>query len=94
MTSTTTAPDQSERAKEVINLMLAIDPEATECTLGRLIAATLHQGPSTALYQFASEGVLDRDAILHELDDTRIPYAFDGWADALARYALYAGGRS
>jgi hypothetical protein len=54
----------------------------------RLVAAHLHTGPWSALYDFAVDGGI-RDRLFEELDDIRRhrPYART-WVQALARYCL------
>lgn len=90
-----TAPDQTDRARELIELGLAIDPEARSATLARLIAASVHDGTDTALGQFAATGTLAAEAALKELNRLRVPFEQEVWVDALGRYVLlHAGGRS
>ncbi|WP_405217753.1 hypothetical protein [Agrococcus sp. Ld7] len=94
-TITITAPDQSDRASQIIELLLALDPEAQQTTMARLIAATVHGGSGTALERFASTGRLDQSAALDEIDDLRVPFEQEAWVDALSRYIIFAkGGRS
>lgn len=94
-TITAVAPDETDRARQLIELGLAMDAEARSETLARLIAATLHNGPGSALEAFASTGALDRQRMLQELNDLRIPLDQEGWVDALGRFILAtAGGRS
>lgn len=94
-TITTAAPDETDRAREVIELGLALDPEARSETLARLIAASLHDGPDTALAHFATTGELNPEPALRELNDLRVPIEQEGWVDALGRYILVtAGNRS
>lgn len=87
-TITTAASDETDRAREIIELGLALDPEARSQTLARLIAASLHDGPDTALARFAATGVLDPEFALQELNDLRVPLEQEGWVDALGRYIL------
>lgn len=89
-TITATAPDNTERARQLIELGLALDPEARSETLARLIAASLHTGDGTALERFAATGRLDRQQALTELNDLRLPFEREGWIDALGRYILLA----
>ncbi|MDQ4213754.1 hypothetical protein [Microbacterium capsulatum] len=94
-TTTIPAPDETERARQLIELGLAVDPEARSQTLARLIAASLHQGPDTALGRFASTGQLDQQACLDELNQLRVPFEQEAWIDAFGRFVLFsAGGRS
>lgn len=92
--TSTNAPDQSERARQLIELGLAMDPEARSATLARLIAASVHSSHHTALRRFAEEGELDPQAALDELNELRVPLEQEGWLDALGRHILTHGGRS
>jgi hypothetical protein len=92
MTPTITTPDQREKATQVITLMLSLDPEAQSHTLARIIAATVHDGPGTALGRFASTGHLDPETTLEELNDVRVPLEREDWIDALGRYILLTTG--
>jgi len=49
----------------------------------RVIAASLHEGPTTALHQLAGNGSADRDLILRELAQRR---DFPIWRDALRQF--------
>lgn len=91
-TITTAAPDETDRAREVIELGLTLDHEARSETLARLIAASLHDGPDTALERFAATGVLVAERALQELNDLRVPIEQEGWVDALGRYILLTAG--
>lgn len=94
-TITTATPDQTDKARQLIEIGLAMDPEARSETLARLIAASLHQGVGTALERFASTGVLSRQDALNELNQLRVPLEQEGWIDGLGRYILAtARGRS
>ena len=88
MKSKRTAPDETLRAREAIERMLAQDIEATDTQLARLIAATLHEGHDTSLYRFASTGELDFRLVMDELGELRVPFDREGWVDALGRYVL------
>lgn len=94
--TTAVAPDETDKARQLIELGLALDPEARSETLARLIAASLHDGQDTGLARFAASGVLDRQRALEELNALRVPIEQEGWIDALGRYILAtpAGGRS
>ncbi|MCS3427099.1 hypothetical protein [Leucobacter aridicollis] len=85
------ATDQSERAKQAIELGLALDREARSETLARLIAGSIHEGPGTALERFAGNGILDAERALNELNRLIVPLEQEGWVDALGRYILFAG---
>lgn len=86
--TTTAVPDETDRARELIELGLTLDPEARSQTLARLIAATIHSGDGSALERFAAAGTLDRQAALAELNLVRLPLEREGWVDALGRYIL------
>ncbi|GAB3608373.1 hypothetical protein GCM10027414_04980 [Humibacter ginsengiterrae] len=96
MTSSTTTvlPDDTEQARELIHIGLAMDPGARSETLARLIAATIHDGPGTALETFAATGKLNAQAALEELNDVRVPVEQEDWVTALGRFILTTGGRS
>lgn len=86
--TTTAAPDETDRARELIELGLTLDPEARSQTVARLIAATIHSGDGSALATFAATGTLDRQSALAELNLVRLPIEREGWVDALGRYIL------
>ena len=44
-TAAVTGADNTDKARQLIELGLALDPEARSDTLARLIAASLHTGP-------------------------------------------------
>jgi hypothetical protein len=90
--TTTAAPDQSEKALQIITLMLSLDPEAQSETLARIIAATIHDGPGSALERFAATGHFDPETMLEELNDVRVPFEREDWVDALGRYVLFTAG--
>lgn len=85
-------PDQTARAADLIQMGLAIDPGARSQTLARLIAASLHGGPGTALERFAATGRLDTEAALDELNHVQVPIEEEPWVDALGRFILLASG--
>ena len=84
--------DQTEHAHFIIDAWLALDPNSRDACLAQLIAATVHDGPGTALERFASAGVLDAEAALSELNDVTVPIEREPWLDALGRYVITAGG--
>lgn len=96
MTPTTkrTAPDETERAIQLIELWLTLDLEAQHETLARLIAASVHPGPHSALERFAGTGLLDAEGALEEINSARVPLEQEAWLDALGRFVLLRGGRS
>ena len=87
------APDQSDKAWQVIELWTALDPEAQNVALARLIAATVHGGPGSALEHFASTGHIDPQQALEELNDVRVPIERESSVDVLGRYILACSGR-
>ncbi len=88
ITTASAAPDHTDRARELIELGLAMDPEARSETVARLIAASIHSGDGSALERFAATGELDRQNALAELNLVRLPLEREGWVDALGRYIL------
>ena len=90
--TTTAAPDQSDRAVQIIALMMTLDPEAQSQTLARIIAATIHHGTGSALERFASTGHLDPETALQELNDVRVPLEREDWIDVLGRHILLTAG--
>ncbi len=88
MTPLLTTPDQTDRAQQLIELWMSVDPEAQDIALARLIAATLHAGPGSTLERFAGTGTLDAEAALAELNDVRVPLEREGWVDLLGRFIL------
>lgn len=86
--------DQSEKATFIIEAWLALDHEAQDISLARLIAATIHAGPGSALERFAGTGELDAQKALEELNDVTVPIEREPWVDALGRHILVHGGRS
>jgi hypothetical protein len=88
------APNQTERASQLIELWLTLDLEAQHETLARLIAASVHPGPGSALERFAGTGVLDAQTALEEINDARVPLEQEVWLDTLGRFVLLRGGRS
>ncbi|MBP5802744.1 hypothetical protein J2D78_11680 [Microbacterium maritypicum] len=93
-TISATASDHSSKARQLIELGLALDPEARSATLARLIAASVHSGPDTALERFAATGTLDAETALTELNDVRVPLEGEPWIDALGTHIVTHGGRS
>ncbi|GGF31436.1 hypothetical protein GCM10010922_03100 [Microbacterium sorbitolivorans] len=83
------APDESESAAQLIQLGLAMDPEARSETLARLIAASLHDGPGTALYAFANGIGFNAQAMLDELNSLCVPLEQECWVDALGRHIFF-----
>lgn len=93
-TITAVTPDNNDRARQTVELGLALDPEARSETLARLIAASLHPGSGSALERFAATGRLDRERALKELNAVRVPLHQEPWVDALGRHILLTAGAS
>ncbi len=92
MTPILTTPDQTDRAQELIDLWISIDPEVQDEALARLVAATLHAGRGSALERFAGTGSLDAETALAELNDVRVPLEREGWVDLVARFIISRSG--
>lgn len=90
LTLTAAAPDNTDGAQQLIELGLALDPEARSETLARLIAGSVHGGIGTALCLFAATGELAPEAALEELNDVIVPFRQEGWLDALGSHILFA----
>ncbi|NYD66396.1 hypothetical protein [Agromyces atrinae] len=86
--------DQTEHAHFIIDAWLTLDPNSRDAFLAQLIAATIHDGPGSALERFAGTGILDAEAALAELNDVTVPIEREPWLDALGRYIITAGKRS
>ena len=84
--------NQSGRAHELIEQWVHEDPEMQNESLARLIAAALHDGPGTALEQFAATGTLEPQRALDELNRVRVPLEREAWVDALGRFILFTAG--
>lgn len=88
------APDETEKARQLIELGLALDPAARSVTVARLIAASLHTGADTALERFAATGTLDAQAALTELNQLVVPFHQEGWVETLGQHIVATGDRS
>ncbi len=84
----TTPPDETLRAISEVERRIALDPEATDRQLARLIAATLHSGPGTALYEFAANDELYPRDLMSELNRVEVRPEREAWVDALVRFLL------
>jgi hypothetical protein len=81
------APDQTEKARELIDEALASrDGESIGTALARVIAASVHTGPETALGRFAGSGELDADQALIELSAIPKSEMHVLWRGTLAGY--------
>lgn len=86
--------DQADKAIAILDEWSEGDTTITDEGIARLIAATMHDGPGTALEHFASTGELDAENVLTELNSVRVPIEREGWIDALGHYVITRGGRS
>ena len=84
----TTAPDETLRAVQEIEARLTANPDACDRELARLIAATLHDGPGSALYLFASGDIVSPRQLLFELDNVDVPPEREAWVDTAIRFVL------
>jgi hypothetical protein len=92
MTPIITTLDQTDRATTLVESWMSVDPEAQDTALARLVAATLHHGPGTALERFAGTGTLKAESALAELNDIRVPIERECWVDLLGRFILSGAG--
>ncbi|QAY74263.1 hypothetical protein ET445_13935 [Agromyces protaetiae] len=86
--------DQADTALQILDDWSYGDTDVADEGIARLLAATLHDGPGTALEHFASTGELDAEAALRELGQATVPLEREGWVDALGRYIINGGHRS
>lgn len=86
--------DQADTALQILDDWSYGDTSVADEGVARLLAATMHDGPGSALEHFASTAVLDAEAALLELSEVVVPLEREGWVDALGRYILNGGHRS
>ncbi len=86
--------DQADTALQILDDWSYGDTTVADEGIARLLAATLHDGPGTALEHFAATGELDAETALRELGDVTVPLEREGWVDALGRYIIIGGARS
>lgn len=86
--------DQAETALRILEDWADGDTTDIDEGIARLLAATMHAGPNTALHQFASTGELTADQALEELGSVEVPLEREAWVDALGRYIITGGHRS
>lgn len=86
--------DQAHTALQILDDWSYGDTTIADEGIARLLAATMHDGPGTALEAFASTGGLAAERALAELNDVVVPLEREAWVDALGRYILGTGGRS
>jgi hypothetical protein len=87
-------PDQADTALRILDDSSDGDYKVADEGVARLLAATMHDGPGTALEAFASSGDLDAERALTELNEVTVPLEREAWVDALGHYILTTGGRS
>jgi hypothetical protein len=86
--------DQAETALRILEDWADGDTTDIDEGIARLLAATMHGGPETALHQFAATGELIADDALRELGEAEVPLEREAWVDALGRYIINGGRRS
>lgn len=86
--------DQAQTALAILDDWSEGRNDVADEGIARLLAATMHQGPGTALEHFAATGELDAEAALAELNEVTVPLEREGWVDALGKYIVTRGGRS
>lgn len=86
--------DQANTALAILDDWSEGDTHVADEGIARLLAATMHDGPGSALEHFAATGELDAEKALDELNAVTVPLEREGWVDALGRYILTRGGRS
>lgn len=86
--------DQAETALRILEDWADGDTADIDEGIARLLAATMHAGPDTALHQFASTGELVADQALEELGTVEVPLEREAWVDALGRFIINGGRRS
>lgn len=86
--------DQSDTALQILDDFSYGDTTVADEGIARMLAATMHDGPGSALETFAATGQLDAERALNELNEVTVPLEREAWVDALGRYILVNGGRS
>lgn len=86
--------DQADTALQILDDWSYGNTDVADEGVARLLAATMHDGPGTALEQFASTGDLDAEKALAELNEVKVPLEREAWVDALGHYIVTKGGRS
>ncbi|WP_255784539.1 hypothetical protein [Mycobacteroides abscessus] len=79
-----------KQAKHLIDHAIAVTPADGTIPLStaRLIAATIHRGPGSALSQFASTGEVDRQRAAEELEHTNPDQLPAYWRAALWEFLM------
>lgn len=86
--------DQSDTALQILDDFSYGDTTVADEGIARMLAATMHDGPGSALQAFAATGQLDAERALNELNEVTVPLEREAWVDALGHYILTTGGRS
>lgn len=85
--SALSAPDQTEKARKLIDDALASwNGEPIASAMARVIAASIHTGSETALSRFAGSGELDANQALTELKAVPKSAMHWLWRGALSGY--------
>lgn len=85
--------DQADTALRILEDWADGDTTTIDEGIARLLAATMHDGPGTALERFAATGDLVADDALRELGEVTVPFEREGWVDALGRFIITGGRR-
>ena len=85
--------DQAETALRILDDWADGDTADIDEGIARLLAATLHDGPGSALERFAATGDLIADQALEELGTVEVPLEREAWVDALGRFIINGGRR-
>lgn len=87
------APDQTAKAQELIDdALTSWNGEPIATAMARVIAASIHAGPESALGRFAGNGELDLDQALIELRAIPKGEIRFLWRGVLAGYLHTQGG--
>lgn len=82
----TAAPDESEKARDLIAAAISRGDDHIDHATARLVAATLHPGAGTALERFAATGHFDVVTLERELRINRYPFPQELWRGVLLSY--------
>lgn len=85
--------DQADTALQILDDWSYGKTDVADEGVARLLAATMHDGPGTALEAFASTGELDAERALTELNEVTVPVEREAWVDALGHYIVTRGGK-
>ncbi len=85
------ALEQADTALQILDDWSEGNTTVADEGVARLLAATMHDGPGSALHTFATTGRLDAEEALTEVNDVRVPLEREAWVDALGTYILHRG---